>query len=65
MIKVMIQLIVNMVMNVIHLSVFRKGGTELKDRCHVMIYKHPPRRGNRHRNKELEANINCFCLNDE
>ena len=40
-----------------------EGGNHLKDRCHVMIYKHPPR--GRTMDKRLEDGINSFCLNDE
>ena len=42
-----------------------QGGNKLADRCHVMIYKHPPRGGIRAREKELGQGINSFCLNDE
>eukprot|EP01084_Bolivina_argentea_P009661 18028_1 len=45
-----------------------EGGNQLKDRCHALIYKHPPRdtdRAARARQKGLPDGINSFCLNDE
>eukprot|EP01084_Bolivina_argentea_P163829 284937_1 len=39
-----------------------KGGNELKDRCHIAIYKHPPRRRD---TINLGEKINSFVLNDE
>eukprot|EP01084_Bolivina_argentea_P010031 18710_1 len=38
-----------------------KGGNDLKDRCHIMVFKHPPR----DLHKEMKDGINSFCLNDE
>eukprot|EP01084_Bolivina_argentea_P258427 435671_1 len=37
-------------------------GNDLKDRCHIMIYNHPPRGRQK---QELKEGINSFCLNDE
>eukprot|EP01084_Bolivina_argentea_P179121 309539_1 len=43
-----------------------KGGNELKDRCHIAIYRHHPRgKVLRGREKQLDDGINSFCLNDE
>ena len=48
------------------------GGNMLKDRCHIQIYRHPPRnraprraRGRGQEMKGLEDGINAFSLNDE
>eukprot|EP01083_Nonionella_stella_P224870 800036_1 len=43
------------------------GGNELSDRCHIAIFKHPPRgrRGFGGRQNGLQEGINSFCLNDE
>eukprot|EP01084_Bolivina_argentea_P014020 26232_1 len=38
-----------------------EGGNELKDRCHVQIYRHPPR----YRKSKPSDDINSFSLNDE
>eukprot|EP01084_Bolivina_argentea_P152497 266018_1 len=37
------------------------GGDQLRDRCHVQLYRHPPRR----RKFKSASDINSFCLNDE
>eukprot|EP01084_Bolivina_argentea_P258428 435672_1 len=38
-----------------------RGGNELKDRCHIALYRHPPRG----RKAKSSEDINSFCLNDE
>ena len=38
-----------------------EGGNELKDRCHVQIYRHPPR----YRKSKPSDDIHSFCLNDD
>eukprot|EP01084_Bolivina_argentea_P104569 187230_1 len=37
------------------------GGYDLKDRCHIQIYRHPPR----YRRSKPSQDIKSFCLNDE
>ena len=42
------------------------GGNVLKDRCHVALYRHPPRdRGQSARSQALNDGIRAFSLNDE
>eukprot|EP01084_Bolivina_argentea_P273426 465756_1 len=43
-----------------------QGGNTLKDRAHVIIYKHPPRgRRGIANNNDDDHEINSFCLNDD
>eukprot|EP01083_Nonionella_stella_P297574 1010443_1 len=35
------------------------GGNALKDKCHMKIYRHPPRK----RNVQLQKNVNAFLMN--
>ena len=41
-----------------------EGGNELKDRCHVTIYKHPPRHRVINVDNNENAEINPFSITD-